>query len=205
MITKRRCARPRQAAVCVALLVGLAPLGCGSDADPRQCTSALNACPATAQPDRSVTGFQAQNQIFEVAVPYGEASCADRYVYEVPIEGTGAREIWLFTLWSDLDIDTEQECRDETIAVDVTRQDADGIWHGWDSYRIVGVWQEAHCLTRFECGGKQSAAEASNPYTGFPWSWVDVGGGTRSVRAAIGGGTPNVQRPLVLGVADSPL
>ena len=205
MITKPVPANPRRAALQLALLVCLSPLGCGGDAVRRQCTSALNACAATAQPDRSVTGFQAQNQVFAVAVPYGQASCSDRYVYEVPIEGTGAGEIWLFTLWSDLDIDTEQECRDERIAVDVMRQDADGTWQGWDSYTIAGVWQEAHCLTRFECGGKQSATQPSNPSTGFPWSWVDVGGGTRSVRAAVGGGTPNAQRPLVLGVADSPL
>lgn len=194
-----------RAVATVALLGGA---GCGGSSSGSASVCQPDACPCAqkATPDKIVTeDFVTQNLLFAVAVPYGQADCPDRYVYEVPIAGSGAADLWLSTLWSDLDIDTEQECNDETIFVEVFRRGGDEVWQRWDSYRVLGVWQNAHCRTRFQGGGRQSAAVGSNPNVGFPWSWVDLTGGIQTVRAAVGGGTPGQLRPLNLAVADSSL
>lgn len=171
--------------------------------NPADCQTGAGSCADKAVADKVVTGFMNQNQLFTATVPYGQPDCQSQFVYEVPVQGTGAQEIWLSTLWSDLDIDTEAECADEKIFVDVFRQGADGAWERWDGYRILGTWQNGHCRTRFEGGGKQSPTEGSNTLIGFPWSWVDVSGGVQRVRAAVAGGTACEPRTLQLAVAKS--
>src|SRR6185436_6237025 len=154
--------------------------------DASDCLLGGTTCATTATPNRTVTGFMTANQSFEVEIPYGQSACPNQYVYEVPVTGTGAQEVWLSTLWRPSDIDTEAKCNDEKIQVDVFRQDASGAWSPWDQYRILGVFQDGHCLTSFQSGGKQDDG-TTNGFLGFPWSWVDLSGGIQKVRVAVGG------------------
>jgi hypothetical protein len=170
-----------------------------------ECQFGAGACAESATPDRIVTGFTGQTQVFNATPPYGQADCPQQYVYEVPVQGTGASQIWLSTFWEPSEIDTQAECSDEKIFVQVYRQAADGTWSVWDGYRVLGFFENGQCVTKFEGGGKQSATVPTNPFNGFPWSWVDVTGGIQRVRVAVGGGTQCEARTLSLAVATSPL
>ena len=170
-----------------------------------ECQFGAGACAENATPNRIVSGFTNQTQVFDATPPYGQPDCPQQYVYEVPVQGTGASQLWLSTFWEPSEIDTQAECIDEKIFVQVYRQAADGTWSVWDGYRVLGFFDNGQCITKFEGGGKQSATVPTNPFNGFPWSWVDLTGGIQRVRVAVGGGTQCEARSLSLAVATSPL